>query len=117
MFRDTAFPRLPAGAQHYGRAEIRDKTGKGFYWAKLGSFIHVQHDSERCLVPVGGRKLGGEWRGRLVGAAGRWHCLWGGLLDVLWWSPGLQAGLKHGLCLPCGTQQQDRGNVASFPTS
>ena len=70
-FTEAAFSRLLAMAQHYRGAEIRDKMGKGLSYAKLGSFIHVHHDSESHPVSVGGKKLGGEWRGRLVGAARR----------------------------------------------
>lgn len=75
-FTEAAFSRLPA--QPYRGAEIRDKMGKGFSWANLGSFVHVHHDLESHLVSTGGRKLGKEWRGTLVGAAcgvARWCTL------------------------------------------
>jgi len=70
-FTEAVFSRLPAMAQHYRGTATRDKMGKGLSWATLGSFIKVQHDPESCPVSVEGRRLGGEWRGRLVGAARR----------------------------------------------
>lgn len=70
-FTEVAFSRLPAMSQHYRGAEVRDKMEKGLSWTKLGSFIHIHHDSESHPVSVRGRKLGGEWRGRLVGPAHR----------------------------------------------
>lgn len=66
-FTETAFSRLTAMAQHYRGAEIKDKMGKELYWAKLESFFHAHHNLESYPISVGGRKLGGKWRGRLVG--------------------------------------------------
>lgn len=66
-FTETAFSRLTAMPQQYRGAEITEKTRKELYWAKLGSFFHVPHGLESHSVSVGGRKLCGKWRGRLVG--------------------------------------------------
>lgn len=70
-FAEAVFSWLPATAQHYRSAEIRDKKGKGLSRAELGCFIHAHHDSESDPASVGGRKLGVKRRGRLVGAARR----------------------------------------------
>lgn len=66
-FTETAFSRLTAMAQHYRGAKIRGKMGKELYWAKLESFFHVHHCLKIHSISVGGRKLGGKWRRRLVG--------------------------------------------------
>lgn len=65
-FTETAFSRLTAMAHHYRGSEIRDKMGKELYWVKLESFFHAHHGLESHSISVGGRKLGGRWRGRLV---------------------------------------------------